>query len=85
MPKWEGKIWAGDHKNQRVVRAQETPPAEILTSDPKFSDGIWMSYADLSCLYQQLVLNCKAWKKDEPKCEPVDRKTIKRYLKQSGY
>ena len=85
MPKWDGKIWAGDHKNQRVVRTQENPPAEILTSDPQFSDGVWMSYPDLSCLYQQLVFNCKEWKQAEPECKPVSNKKIRKFVKQSGY
>jgi hypothetical protein len=80
MPRWDGKFWAGDHEYQRVVRNQENPPAFIETNDPRFSKGVWLTYQDLSCLYQQLVLNCEKWKEQNPECKPISDDLIVGYL-----
>lgn len=81
MPQWDGKFWQADHETMSVKRTQDTPPSEIKAEDPKFSEGVWLSYHDLGCLYQQLVLNCKAWKDPAPKCEPVENSIIRHELK----
>lgn len=81
MPRWDGKTFAGDHKRQAVVRLQDDPQTIIPTSDPRFSRGAWISYHDLGCLYQQLVLNCKEWRDLEPKCTPIDDKVVVQAIK----
>lgn len=62
VPVWDGKIYAGDHQRQAVVRAQENEI--IMTSDPRFSGGVWMTYEDLRSFYELYVLGCKEWKSD---------------------
>ena len=80
MPRWDGEFLAGDHQNERVVG--ETGKA-VSCKDPEFSDGVWLSYQDVGCLYQQLIQNCRAWKQQQPKCEPVTpemRKYLDEYM-----
>lgn len=63
VPKWDGKIWAGDSANAGITRAQETDPAKrtIKASDPAFDDYMAMSYADFKSFYQTYVLGCNDW------------------------
>lgn len=82
MPQWDGKIWQASHKTMSVKRTQDTPPSEIKAEDPKFSEGVWISYQDLSCLYQQLILNCSSWVNPKPVCEPLDVEFMKSALKE---
>lgn len=71
LPHWDGEFWAGDATAQSVRRSQDNPPREIKASDPEFSKGVWMSYQSLSCLYQQLILNCAKWVEANPICKPI--------------
>lgn len=82
QPEWDGKFWAADHKTMSVKRNQDKPPSEIKAEDPKFSEGVWVSYQDLACLYMQLINNCESWKNPKPVCEPLDTGTIKSALKE---
>ena len=81
MPQWDGKLWQADHLTMSVKRTQDIPPSEIKAEDPKFSKGVWISYEDLSCLYQQLINNCSAWKDPKPVCEPIEIEAVELGLK----
>lgn len=61
IPKWGGKIWAGDSKKIGIARAQD---AEfIAASDPAFDQYLAISYADFRSLFATYVQGCKTWKK----------------------
>ena len=79
-PIWNGKIWAGDPDHGQVIRAQDPPPNTISAFDPKFKDGIWMSYADLSCMYFSFVNNCKDWFTLTPSCPSVSKKELSKFF-----
>ena len=59
IPRWDGKLYAGDSKRVGVTRAQSEE--FISASDPKFDGGLWMSYADFRSFYSTYVLGCKEW------------------------
>lgn len=59
VPKWDGKIWAGDSKRAGIVREQD---AEFISaSDSLFDDYAAVTYADLRKLYV-IFQSCKQWK-----------------------
>lgn len=69
MPRWEGKWWSADHRLPGVVGPPtEKPRRYIHARNPYFSQGVWVSYEDLACLYEQLILNCKDYIEAQPKC-----------------
>lgn len=60
MPRWDGKIWAGDSARSSIRRAQENQ--EIKASDPAFDSYMAMTYEDFRSLYATYVLGCKEWR-----------------------
>jgi hypothetical protein len=60
IPKWDGKIYAGDSAHDGVTRAQENE--FISARSPEFDQGIWLSYADFRSFYATYVLGCAQWK-----------------------
>jgi hypothetical protein len=64
IPKWDGKLWAGDSKNAGITRSQESDPAQktIKANDPRFDDYVAMSYGDFRLFMATYVYGCKTWK-----------------------
>lgn len=71
IPKWYGKIYAGDSKQQALVRKQENEV--IKTDDPRFDSFVGMSYSDLESFYATYVLGCKVWKQQGEMIRPQDQ------------
>lgn len=70
IPKWDGEFWAADHETGQVQVKKNGQVVKFISAvDPKFSDGAWVSYDDIGCLYQAFVNNCKEWQTLTPKCE----------------
>lgn len=61
IPKWEGKLYAGDSQKGGISRAQD---AEFISAkDAQFDEFIAMSYDDFKSFYSVYVLGCKEWRK----------------------
>lgn len=60
IPKWNGEIYAGDSAHDGVTREQEHE--FISARDPKFDQGVWISYANFRTFYSTYVLGCKQWR-----------------------
>lgn len=82
MPHWDGEFWSSNHEKLAIERPQDTPPRIIYANDPRFSQGVWLSYDSVNCLYQQLILNCREWKDPAPTCQPVPGSRVEDALKQ---
>ena len=64
IPKWNGKIWAGDSSRAGIARAQD---AEfIAANDPAFDSYLAMSFDDFRSFYTTYVLSCERWRKGVP-------------------
>ena len=63
IPRWDGKLYAGDSAREGVTRAQDPDPVTNFVSakDPKFDTGLWMTYADFRSFYATYILGCKKW------------------------
>jgi hypothetical protein len=82
IPKWDGEFWAASHTEQAVIIQHAGQPTQkISCSDPKFSEGVWLTYDSLGCLYQQLIMNCSQWKSETPECKPVPKQMVQDFLK----
>lgn len=64
IPAWNGKLYAGDSKNQGLSRPQEHE--FIPASDPKFDAMIAMTDEDFKSFYRTYVLGCRDWKPGIP-------------------
>lgn len=64
IPRWDGKLWAGDSASASLVRAQDPNPAtnRIPASDKGFDSYLAMSYADFRSFYATYILGCQTWK-----------------------
>lgn len=71
IPKWDGKLYAGNSKEQEVTRAQANE--HIKCSDPKFDAMTCMSYRDLEKFYETYVEGCKVWKEVYIMVRPQDQ------------
>lgn len=60
IPRWDGKIWAGDSQRQSIRRSQANE--EIKASDPEFDKYLAISYSDFRSFYDTYVLGCKEWR-----------------------
>ena len=59
IPRWEGKIYAGDPDRGAVVRRQA---GEVVSCrDPRFKAHMSMTYVDFESFYRTYVLGCKKW------------------------
>lgn len=65
-PVWEGKIFDADHESQSVIRAQTGE--QVFCFQPKFGEGVWISYRDLGCLFDQYINNVKEFSDPNKKC-----------------
>lgn len=85
MPRWDGEFWKADHTRQAVViETPGQPPRGFLTSDPFFSEGYWVHEHALSCLYQQVVMNCASWKEKQPKCKYVEPEAMQLFVEEAN-
>jgi hypothetical protein len=75
VPKWEGKLWAGDSERAAIRRSQSNE--EILASDPRFDGFLAMTYADFRSFYATYVLGCKQWRQGIKMMGP--REALERY------
>lgn len=67
IPRWEGKIYAGDPVAQAMVRKQAGE--EIKASDPQFRDLMamkWKGKDGFEGFIETYVYGCKEWKKEVP-------------------
>lgn len=60
MPKWDGKLYAGDSKRAGITRAQSNE--SIPANDPRFDDFVAMSYEDFRRFVAVYVYGCQTWK-----------------------
>jgi len=59
IPRWDGKIYAGDSANAGVSRKQSE---EIIRCDsPAIDEMLCMSGVDFKSFYETYVLGCKTW------------------------
>jgi hypothetical protein len=71
MPRWDAKFYAADSVSESVIHKHKAPdgtPVEddrIHANEPRFNDGIWLSYSDLKRNYE-IMLSCKEWRKETP-------------------
>jgi hypothetical protein len=70
IPRWEGKIWAGDSERASIRRAQENE--EILASDPRFNEYLALTYKDFRSFYATYVLGCKQWRAGIKMMSPLE-------------
>lgn len=59
IPKWDGKLYAGDPAHDGVTRAQANET--ISCQAPEFNQMICMTMADFRSFYATYVLGCKDW------------------------
>lgn len=71
IPKWMGKIYAGNSKEAEITRKQGDE--HIKASDPKFDKFACMTYVDLESFYQTYILGCKVWKGGAEMIRPQDQ------------
>lgn len=64
IPKWEGKIWAGDSATSSIQRKQDNEA--IACANGAFDDYMCMSYADFQSFYETYILGCKEWNTSLP-------------------
>lgn len=59
IPRWDGKIYAGDSANAGISRKQSN---EVIRCDsPAIDEMLCMSGADFKSFYETYVLGCKTW------------------------
>jgi hypothetical protein len=80
MPKTDVRWYAGSSADEALVRKQDNPPSIIKAVSPSFDKMAGISYEDLSCLYQQLILNCEKWKDPNPACEHIPSEIVREAL-----
>lgn len=76
IPRWDGKLWAGDSARGGITRAQETDPARrtIPANDPRFDDYVALSYEDFRSFVATYVYGCKQWKEGVSMMTPQQAK-----------
>src|SRR4051812_40484273 len=64
IPRWDGKLWAGDSAHGGITRAQEQDPAKrtIQATDPRFDEYVAMTYEDFRGFVATYIYQCKSWK-----------------------
>jgi hypothetical protein len=70
IPRWSGKIWAGDSATSSIQRAQDVQA--IGCNEAVFDNYLCMSYADFQTFYETYVLGCKKWDKDLERMSPQE-------------
>lgn len=65
-PLWEGKIWAGSSNVSGIERRQDGQIISCMSKD--FDNYAAISYRDLGCLYEQVILNVEKYKDPNKKC-----------------
>lgn len=59
IPRWDGKIFAGDSANSGISRKQSN---EVIRCDaPEIDTYICMSGDDFKSFYETYILGCKSW------------------------
>lgn len=66
QPPWEGKIWAGSSEVAGIERRQDQQIISCMSKD--FDNYAAISYRDLGCLYEQVILNVEKYKDPGKKC-----------------
>ncbi len=61
IPKWKGKLYAGNSISGSIDRAQENE--KISCMDSQFDQYICISKTDYDCFVETYVVNCKEWTK----------------------
>lgn len=65
IPKWDGKIYAGDSANAGVSRKQSN---EVIRCDsPAIDEMLCMTGADFKSFYETYVLGCQKWARGMPR------------------
>lgn len=81
IPKWDGKLWAGDSSRAGLARAQDAEGGFIAAADPRFDDYIAMSYEDFRSFMSTYVEGCAKWKQGVEMMDPAQaRETFKLLL-----
>lgn len=65
IPRWEGKIYAGDSATASIQRAQA---GEVIKcSAPEFDQMLCMTGSDFKSFYETYVLGCQKWARGMPR------------------
>lgn len=76
IPKWDGKLWAGDSQSASIMRSQEN--AAIACSSVQFDDYVCMSYSDFKSWVETYINGCKKWNADIEKIDALELWNIHR-------
>lgn len=60
VPRWDGKLWAGDSKRAGITRSQTQEHIDAV--DPQFDDFVAVTYADFRKLFV-IIQSCQQWPK----------------------
>lgn len=64
IPRWEGKIYAGDSGNAAISRAQSN---EVIScASPEVDKFICMTGDDFKSFYDTYILGCRQWGRGTP-------------------
>lgn len=65
IPRWDGKLYAGDSANSGISRKQS---GEIIRCDaPEVDTFICMSGDDFKSFYETYILGCRQWSRGMPR------------------
>lgn len=65
IPRWDGKLYAGDSANSGISRKQSN---EVIRCDaPEIDAYICMSGDDFKSFYDTYILGCKQWVRGMPR------------------